>query len=118
LADFGIAKIVGFETITMTGQLPMTMAYAAPEVWDGHATHQSDLYAMGVLLFQCLAGEPPFTGSYRSLFKQHTTVTPYLAALPASVPSHLRGLIRGCLQKDAAAPPPDAAACVAILETA
>ena len=35
LTDFGIAKIVGFDTVTSTGQLPLTMAYAAPEVWDG-----------------------------------------------------------------------------------
>ena len=43
LADFGIAKIVGMDTVTMTGQLPMTMAYAAPEVWEGTVSHQSDL---------------------------------------------------------------------------
>ena len=52
LADFGIAKIIGFETITMTGQAAMTMAYAAPEIWDedsqfGKPSHRSDLYAHG-----------------------------------------------------------------------
>ena len=61
LADFGIAKIVGYETMTMTGQAAMTMAYAAPEIWDdgspfGKPSHKSDLYAMGVLLYQCVAG--------------------------------------------------------------
>jgi len=35
LTDFGIAKIVGFDTVTSTGQLPLTMAYAAPEQWIG-----------------------------------------------------------------------------------
>src|SRR5205823_5258505 len=62
LADFGIAKIVGYETVTMTGQVALTMAYAAPEVWDddspfGRPSHRSDLYALGILLFQCLTGE-------------------------------------------------------------
>ena len=58
LTDFGIAKIVGFDTATSTGQLPLTMAYAAPEVWDGNATGSSDLYALGVVMYQCLAGAP------------------------------------------------------------
>lgn len=48
LADFGIAKIAGLATVTSTRQAPMTMAYAAPEVWDGKATQASDLYALGV----------------------------------------------------------------------
>jgi serine/threonine-protein kinase len=51
LADFGIAKIVGYETFTMTGHAAMTMAYAAPEMWEddsafGVPSHKSDLYAM------------------------------------------------------------------------
>src|SRR4051812_24963081 len=68
LADFGIAKIVGYESITMTGQAAMTMAYAAPEVWDedgsfGRPSHRSDLYAAGIVLYQCLVGETPFKGN-------------------------------------------------------
>ena len=78
----------------MTGQLPMTMAYAAPEVWEGNASHQSDLYSMGVVLYQCLVGTPPFSGNYGALYKQHTGMPPDLDALPLETPPSLRELIR------------------------
>ena len=56
LTDFGIAKIVGLDAVTVTGQLPLSISYAAPEVWEGRAEHRSDLYALGVVLYQCLTG--------------------------------------------------------------
>ena len=118
LTDFGIAKIIGFDTITMTGQLPMTMAYAAPEVWDGNATHQSDLYAAAVVLYQCLVGTPPFSGNYGELYKHHTSTLPDLDALPVDTPGALRELIRSCLEKDPAARLRSAAACINMLEEA
>jgi serine/threonine protein kinase len=118
LADFGIAKIVGYETITMTGQLPMTMAYAAPEVWEGSSSHQSDLYALGVVLYQCLVGAPPFTGNYGALYRQHTSVPPDLGVLPEEAPPSLRELIRLCLEKDPEARPQDASACLELLRKA
>jgi serine/threonine-protein kinase len=91
LADFGIAKIVGYETMTMTGQAAMTMAYAAPEIWDdgsafGRPSHKSDLYAMGVLLYQCLTGDTPFRGNYGALYKAHLERTPDIKALPPETP--------------------------------
>lgn len=118
LADFGIAKIVGFDTITVTGQLPMTMAYAAPEVWEGSATHLTDLYAVGILLYQCLCGAPPFTGNYGSLYRQHTTTPPNLELLPEGTPPALREAVRVCLEKDPTARIQHAAACNALLQQA
>jgi serine/threonine-protein kinase len=117
LADFGIAKIVGYETITMAGQLPMTMAYAAPEVWEGSASHQSDLYALGILLFQCLTGTPPFVGNYAALYRQHTSTPPDLDVLSPDTPPSLRELVRLCLEKDPDARPKDAA-CLQLLHQA
>ncbi len=74
VTDFGIAKISGFATVTSTGQLPLTTAYAAPEVWEGEPTHQSDLYSLGTLLFHCLVGEPPFRGTVA--YRQHLANSP------------------------------------------
>jgi len=108
LADFGIAKIVGMDTVTMTGQLPMTMAYAAPEVWDGHVSHQSDLYALGAVLYQCLAGAPPFSGNYGALYKAHATEMPDFDRLPAETPPTLCLLITRCLEKAQTDRPADA----------
>jgi hypothetical protein len=123
LTDFGIAKIVGYDTMTMTGQAAMTMAYAAPEIWDegspfGRPSHRSDLYAMGVLLYQCITGDTPFRGNYGALYKAHMERSPDINALPADTPPSLRGLIRRCLEKKQQDRPQDAAECVAMLQRA
>ncbi|MFN0148199.1 MAG: serine/threonine-protein kinase [Dehalococcoidia bacterium] len=118
LADFGIAKIVGFDSVTATSQLPMSMAYAAPEVWEGHATHQSDLYALGCMLYQCLAGRPPFTGSYAEVFRKHLSAAPDLGALPADIAPSLLELLRLCLMKQGADRPANSDAVLALLECA
>lgn len=99
LADFGIAKIAGFATVTSTRQAPMTMAYAAPEVWDGHATKASDFYALGCVLYQCLVGAPPFEGGVGELYKAHAERSPNAGALPTNTPASLRTLILKCLAK-------------------
>jgi non-specific serine/threonine protein kinase/serine/threonine-protein kinase len=65
IADFGIAKSVD-DTIdtTATGQLLGTPAYLAPErLIGGQATACSDLYSLGVVLYEALSGEKPFTGA-------------------------------------------------------
>jgi len=118
LTDFGIAKIAGFATVTSTGQLPLTTAYAAPEVWEGEPTHQSDLYSLGVLLFHCMVGEPPFRGTVAQVYRQHLSKDPDLARLPAETPGPLRELIRQCLEKDAANRPRDAAVVIEMLHRA
>jgi hypothetical protein len=123
LTDFGIAKIVGYETLTMTGQTAMTMAYAAPEIWEesgsfGRPGNKSDLYAMGVLLFQCLAGTPPFSGNFGALYRAHTQLTPDFSLLPADAPVSLGLLIRRCIEKRQEDRPGDAAECLTILHRA
>ncbi|MEO6318833.1 MAG: serine/threonine-protein kinase [Acidimicrobiales bacterium] len=61
LADFGIAKTAEGLNHTMTGQVMGTPAYMAPERLEGHpATPESDLYAVGVVLYEALVGRRPF----------------------------------------------------------
>ena len=64
LADFGLAKAIN-ETgrVTQTGVLLGTPEYMAPELADGPASRSSDLYALGMLLYQMVTGELPFTGN-------------------------------------------------------
>jgi eukaryotic-like serine/threonine-protein kinase len=63
LSDFGLARASDSTRITHDGQLVGTPHYLAPELIEGaEATKASDLYALGCLLYECLAGEPPFTG--------------------------------------------------------
>lgn len=63
LADFGLAKPMdGRDNVTHTGVLMGTPEYMAPELSDGHASISNDLYALGILLYQMVTGQMPFTG--------------------------------------------------------
>ncbi len=72
LADFGIAKVLDSSQITRSGQLLGSMAYLAPEqINDLELTPQSDLYSLGLVLYEVLTGAQPFTGSSASALLQH-----------------------------------------------
>jgi serine/threonine protein kinase len=63
LADFGLVKnLEGGEQLTQTGALLGTPEYMSPDLADGPATASSDIYALGVLLYQMVSGFVPFTG--------------------------------------------------------
>ncbi len=63
LTDFGLARAADSTRLTRTGQVIGTPYYIAPELIEGaEATIASDTYALGCVLYECLAGAPPFTG--------------------------------------------------------
>lgn len=64
LADFGLARAADSTRLTREGQLLGTPFYLAPELIEGQeASRATDVYALGCLLYECLTGRPPFTGS-------------------------------------------------------
>src|SRR4051794_35345686 len=64
LTDFGIARVVGDDALTQTGDILGTLAYMAPEQAEGRgATPASDLYALGLVLYEALAGTNPIRGA-------------------------------------------------------
>lgn len=63
VADFGLARAVSEATATSTGTVLGTVAYLAPELLtDGRASEPSDVYAVGIMLYEMLTGHQPFTG--------------------------------------------------------
>lgn len=63
LSDFGLAKLVGSNSMSSTGDIVGTPHYIAPEAWEGQAaTPQTDIYALGCILYEMLTGEKIFKG--------------------------------------------------------
>jgi serine/threonine-protein kinase len=61
LTDFGIARLIGDVSLTMTGQMVGTPAFMAPELVQGEeADSRADVYALGVVLYQMITGRAPF----------------------------------------------------------
>ena len=74
VADFGIARIVEEDDVATgePGEIVGSARYMSPEQLRGEdATPRSDVYSVGVLLYHCLTGRPPFSGDVRSLARQH-----------------------------------------------
>ena len=80
LVDFGIARICGGDgaaVITGDGLVLGTPTYMSPEQASGESIDaRSDLYALGIMGYEMLAGRPPFEGSYRLVVSQHLSTKP------------------------------------------
>ncbi len=82
LADFGIARATDLTALTGTGGIVGTPAYMAP---DATATPASDLYSLGIVLYEALTGAPPFAGrTTQEVLIAHIRETPDLRPLPAA----------------------------------
>lgn len=105
LVDFGIARQAGDAHTTQIGFVLGTPAYAAPEQLAGDEVDgRADLYAVGSMLYELLAGRPPFGGGevakvYRRVMTE--TATP-LDLLNPEVPPSLARTVSRCLEKDPA----------------
>jgi serine/threonine protein kinase len=79
VADFGIARIVEEDDAETgePGEIVGSARYMSPEQLTGEeATPRSDIYSVGVLLYHCLTGRPPFAGDVKSLARQHINNNP------------------------------------------
>lgn len=106
LADFGIARAasaLGAEKLTATGISLGTPQYMSPEqgMADPNIDNRSDIYSLGCVLYEMLAGQPPFTGrTTQALIARHTLEeVPSLAVVRSSVPEDVEDAVLRSLEK-------------------
>ncbi len=105
VTDFGIAR-AGASDMTLTGSIMGTAQYLSPEQAQGHAVSEaSDVYAVGIVLYELLTGAVPFDGetAVTIALKQVSAAPPPPSALAATVPAELDAVVLRALAKDPAA---------------
>jgi serine/threonine-protein kinase len=105
ITDFGIARVADQVSLTATGQVMGTVQYLAPEQATGKpATPSTDIYSLGIVAYEALAGQRPFTGDNQMMIamSQIRDVPP---ALPDDVDPAVSELIMDCLAKKASMRP-------------
>ena len=109
LTDFGIARAVGSAAMTKTGEVMGTAQYLAPEAAVGReVTGLADVYALGVIAYEMVAGRRPFEAdSPVALALAHVNQPP--PQMPQEVPPPVRAIILATLEKDPAMRPHSAA---------
>jgi serine/threonine-protein kinase len=96
--DFGIARMEGKAALTTASLFLGTPDYAAPERSEGTGDIRSDIYSLGVVLYEMLCGKLPFSGSTPwTVMRMHTADPP--PPLPDDIPPVAREIVERCLQK-------------------
>lgn len=102
LSDFGIARALDATTATQTGSFLGTALYSSPEQLRGEkTTPKSDVYSLGMALYQAAAGQTPFNGTPIEVASQHVSQEPATpSVLGASLSDEVETLILDCIHKD------------------
>jgi serine/threonine protein kinase/tetratricopeptide (TPR) repeat protein len=120
ILDFGVARLLGDagSRLTRTGTILGSLPYMSPEQLTGDADSPgTDIYALGVLLFEMLTGRRPFVKERAEalMFEIFGSAPPPVQSLRADVPDDLAQLVMACLRKEPSARPGSAAAVSAVL---
>ncbi|MBV8100145.1 MAG: protein kinase, partial [Verrucomicrobia bacterium] len=100
IIDLGLAKGVTEDTLSIAGGFVGTPVYASPEQFGGFGTDiRSDLYSLGVTLWEMLSGRPPFQGSLEKLMDHHQHAAPPFEKLK-DIPEPIVALLDVLLAKD------------------
>jgi len=109
ITDFGIARIADQVPLTATGQVMGTVQYLSPEQASGHpASPTTDVYSLGIVAYEALAGRRPFTGESQVAIAM-AQINDTAPDLPATVSEPVRNLVYACIAKNPADRPASAA---------
>ena len=101
LTDFGIARITAEPSITSQGQVFGTPSYMSPEQVASHTVdHRTDLFSLGITLYEMLSGRKPFTGD--SVITITYNIMNMQPAMPVGLPGPLQQVLQRALSKDPA----------------
>ena len=99
ITDFGIARLADQVPLTATGQVMGTVQYLAPEQASGKpASPATDIYALGIVAYEALAGKRPFRGESQVAIAM-AQIKEAPPALPSSIPEPVRALVMSCMAK-------------------
>jgi serine/threonine-protein kinase len=102
LTDFGIARVLDTAGLTTPHAIVGTPHYMAPEAIHGEAEPASDVYSVGIVLYELVIGHPPYAGEPLAVLRGHVDETPQR---PPGVPEPVWEVIEWCLDKDPARRP-------------
>lgn len=107
IMDFGLARGAAESRITKTGTIAGTLSYMSPEqVAASGVDHRSDIYSLGTVLYECLTGEPPFSGELQSVLYRIVHEIPQPPrAVGADINEDLEVVVLSCIAKDPAKRP-------------
>jgi len=109
ITDFGIARIADQVPLTATGQVMGTVQYLSPEQASGHpASPTTDIYSLGIVAYEALAGRRPFTGESQVAIAM-AQINEAPPELPVTVSEPVRNLVYACIAKNPADRPASAA---------
>ncbi len=111
IMDFGLARGATESRITKTGTIAGTLSYMSPEQVSGsNIDNRTDIYSLGTVLYECLTGEPPFSGELQSvLYRIVHEIPQSLRAMGADISEDLEQVILSCIAKEPAKRPQRAA---------
>lgn len=104
VTDFGLAIATAQSHLTKTGTLVGTISYLSPEQLSARELdYRTDIYSLGIVLYECLVGKTPFVGEIQSvLYRIAHEIPQSPRAMGADIPEELEEIIMRCLEKDPA----------------
>ncbi|MCS6955848.1 MAG: serine/threonine protein kinase [Candidatus Calescibacterium sp.] len=102
LTDMGISRIVYWKPITHDGQVLGTLAYMAPEIFEGVLSDpRIDIYSLGITMYEIFTNRVPFEGNPSEIINKHMKEIPVLPSLiNPNIPSQLDKVIMKCIEKN------------------